>query len=262
MTSNGGDARHEAFQVLVEDHTDRLEETLRVKVYDRELELSLLLKEDELAPLFSGAAWAGTLLWDAAAHLTKRFLVKYRDKLARADNTMGVIELGAGIGVPGMAARIAGARHVVITEQDDLLELMHRNLADNASVLRIGDVFPEAKHGAIHARPLSWGTKETTAYLDKHADEPVDVILSCDCIYEPLYGKSWKELAETMELLCVKYPHALVMMCVERRNEDGIDKFLSFVETNTQLQWTLEEETIGTENNPLQLYYLRLPTTN
>ncbi|GLE07866.1 hypothetical protein PINS_up018608 [Pythium insidiosum] len=248
--------KDDALQVFAEDNVDRLEESIRVKVFGQELSLSLLLKEDELAPLFSGAAWAGTLLWDAAVHLTRRFLEQYREQLSRSDNQLRVIELGAGIGVPGMAARVAGAHHVIITEQDDLLELMHRNLADNASVLRK----TTARSAGIHARPLSWGVSETTKYLDEHADEPIDVILSCDCIYEPLYGQSWRALAQTMEILCKRYPHAAVLMCVERRNQDGIDKFLAFVDQETQLMCTMVEETIGGTNNTLQLYSLKLST--
>jgi len=39
---------------------------LTITFRDRILNVSLLLSEDELAPLFDGAAWAGTQLWDAA----------------------------------------------------------------------------------------------------------------------------------------------------------------------------------------------------
>ncbi|KAJ0400173.1 hypothetical protein ATCC90586_000780 [Pythium insidiosum] len=246
--------KDDALQVFTEDNVDRLEESIRVKVFGQELALSLLLKEDELAPLFSGAAWAGTLLWDAAVHLTRRFLEQFREELRDPDNRLRVIELGAGIGVPGMAARVAGAHHVVITEQDDLLELMHRNLADNASVLRT----TAERSAGIHARPLSWGISETAKYLDEHPDEPIDVILSCDCIYEPLYGQSWRALAQTMQLLCERNPQAVVLMCVERRNQDGIDKFLAFVDDETKLECTMTEQTIGATNNTLQLYSLKL----
>lgn len=54
-------------------------------------------KEDELAPLFSGAAWAGTLLWDAAIYLTRHFLATYSDQLQSPTNKLRVLELGAGM---------------------------------------------------------------------------------------------------------------------------------------------------------------------
>lgn len=157
-----------------------------------------------------------------------------------------------------MAARIAGARDVVITEQDELLELMHRNLTDNDKVLRISSEFDRVEHGAIVARPLSWGVKETRAYFAENPNEPVDIVLSCDCIYEPLYGKSWKPLAQTMELFCQENTKCVVIMGVERRNQDGIDLFLDFVTQETQLTWELREEALGSKSNRLELYYLRI----
>lgn len=161
-------------------------------------------------------------------------------------------------GVPGMAARIAGARDVIITEQDELLELMHRNLEDNAKVLRIPSDYNRADHGTIVARPLSWGVAETRAYFAENPNEPIDIVLSCDCIYEPLYGKSWKPLAQTMELLCQANQKCVVIMGVERRNADGIDKFLEFVTQETQLQWELRDTAVGSKNNRLELYYLHI----
>lgn len=150
-----------------------------------------------------------------------------------------------------MAARVAGAKHVVISEQPELVELMERNIADNAAVL--------TSNGSIAAREFSWGVAETQAYLTKYPNEPIDLVLSCDCIYEPLYGKSWMALAQTMEALCVANKNCVVLMGVERRNQDGIDKFLEFVSNETRLQWTLREEATGTKKNRLELYYLNLP---
>ncbi|RLN37465.1 hypothetical protein BBO99_00004962 [Phytophthora kernoviae] len=253
-------------QVFAEDNDGKLEESTRVRVNGKDLNLTLLMQADELAPLFSGAAWAGTLLWDAAVHLTRRFLTDYRAQLSSPTNSLRVLELGAGIGVPGMAARVAGAKHVVLTEQDDLLRLMYVNLAANAEVLRLpsGEEFDTdvENKGAIVARPLSWGVQETKEYLEKFKAEQVDVVLSCDCIYEPLYGTSWRELAQTMELLCLANPKCVILMGVERRNADGIDKFLAFVETTTQLECRLDEQTMGTNNNRLEVYYLGLPTAD
>ncbi|KAG3249868.1 hypothetical protein PI124_g5480 [Phytophthora idaei] len=250
-----------AVQVFPEDNVDKVEESTRVRVNGKDLNLTLLMQADELAPLFSGAAWAGTLLWGAAVHLARRFLTDYRLQLEDPSNSLRVIELGAGIGVPGMAARVAGAKHVVLTEQDELLRLMHVNLAANADVLNLpsGEEDVDDK-GGIVARSLSWGVQQTKEYLAQYPNEKVDVVLSCDCIYEPLYGTSWRALAQTMELLCLANPKCVVLMGVERCNQDGIDKFLDFVDKQTKLQCRLDEETIGTNKNRLEVYYLDLET--
>lgn len=158
-----------------------------------------------------------------------------------------------------MAARVAGARDVVITEQDELVELMHRNLAANAAALRISSDYTKETSGTIVARPLSWGVDETRAYLAAHPLEPVHVVLSCDCIYEPLYGTSWQPLAQTMELFCHATPGCVVLVCVERRNADGVDDFLAFVTRETALVWELREHAEGSKKNRLELYYLRIP---
>ncbi|KAI9913696.1 hypothetical protein PsorP6_006151 [Peronosclerospora sorghi] len=239
------------------EKVDNVERATRVQVGEQALHLTLVMQEDELAPLFSGAAWAGTIVWDAAVHLARRFLRDYRVKLTDTTNSIRVLELGAGIGVPGMAARMAGAKYVVLTEQPELLRLLRVNLAANKHVLRMchDDEEHVKEHGEIVARALSWGVHETEAYLTQYRDEKIDVVLSCDCIYEPLYGSSWRALAQTMELLCRANPTCLVLLSVERRNHDGIDKFLAFVEHETTLAWKLEEETT---NNRVQVYSLAL----
>ncbi|CEG50389.1 Putative N2,N2-dimethylguanosine tRNA methyltransferase [Plasmopara halstedii] len=243
-------------EVFPEENVNKVEETIRVRVNGKDLNLTLVMQADELAPLFSGAAWAGTLLWDAAVHLTRRFLHDYHHILQDPHNLLCVLELGAGIGVPGMAARIAGAHHVVLTEQNELLRLMRVNLAANAAVLNLSHNH-ETK-GGIVARPLSWGVSETKEYLTRYATEKIDVVLSCDCIYEPLYGKSWQALAQTMEMLCLANHATVVLMAVERRNKDGVENFLTFVDTQTQLQYRLEEQTVVKKMIQLEVYYLRL----
>ncbi|KAJ8548476.1 hypothetical protein ON010_g11197 [Phytophthora cinnamomi] len=156
-------------QVFPEQNVDKVETSTRVRVLDKELNLTLLMQADELAPLFSGAAWAGTLLWDAAVHLARRFLTDYRQQLEDPSNSLRVIELGAGIGVPGMAARVAGAKHVVLTEQDELLRLMHVNLAANAEVLRLPGGEELADGGVSGAIPRRKGGRGAVLRLHLRA---------------------------------------------------------------------------------------------
>ncbi|KAL0587522.1 hypothetical protein ABG067_002818 [Albugo candida] len=221
------------------------------------LTLSLLLKEEELAPLFSGAAWAGTVVWDAAIYLTRYFLHHYGTELRNALRSTRVLELGAGIGVPGMAARIAGADSVILTEQEDLVDLIHRNIKSNANALGVHPA-NDKKEQAIVGRVLSWGKESINTYLKTYHDEQIDFVLSCDCIFEPLYGDSWKALAITMQEICELNPECSVFLSVERRKEDGVDRFLEHVDASTSLVSKLLEKSIGSAENLLEIYQLKL----
>ena len=69
------------------------------------LNLDLKLSPDDLEPVFSGAAWAGTVLWRAAAVLVDRAFLG-ADAVQIKGRTC--IELGCGLGVPGMACARLG----------------------------------------------------------------------------------------------------------------------------------------------------------
>nr|CCA27477.1 conserved hypothetical protein [Albugo laibachii Nc14] len=249
-------------QLLPSSNDDtKLNESVEVLVNGTtKLTLSLLLKEEELAPLFSGAAWAGTVVWDAAIYLARYFLHHYgailRDKL----RSIRVLELGAGIGVPGMAARIAGAESVILTEQEDLVDLMHRNLKGNANALGL-DAANDKKEQAIVGRVLSWGKESIHNYLMTYQDEQIDFVLSCDCIFVPLYGDSWKALAITMQAICETNPQCCVFLSVERRKEDGVDSFLEYIASRTILISKLLEKSIASAENLLEIYQLNLQET-
>ncbi|OQS07676.1 hypothetical protein THRCLA_00335 [Thraustotheca clavata] len=193
------------------------EERIVVDVEDKSLDITLLLDEHELAPLFCGAAWAGTLVWEAAVALSNYVLNEVDLKPLR------VLELGAGLGVPGMVAGLLGAKRVVITEQPELVPLIRTNIRRNIASL-----------SSVEAKILSWGREATTSFCDEMG--LFDLVLSCDCVYEPLYGESWRDLAQTMDVLCQHNPNCKILASVERRHADGINKFLSYIATDTTLK--------------------------
>jgi hypothetical protein len=57
----------------------------------------------------------------------------------------------------------------------------------------------------------------------------VDIVLNCDCIFEPLYGTSYTALAHVLSWALQQNPQALVLTSVERRNQDGVDTFLELL---------------------------------
>ncbi|KDO28338.1 hypothetical protein SPRG_06577 [Saprolegnia parasitica CBS 223.65] len=228
--------RHDAVKVCEERIVIDVDEGHR-------LDISLLLDEQELAPLFCGAAWAGTLVWEAA-ELISNYVLNELDV-----RTLRVVELGAGLGVPGMVAGILGAPHVVLTEQPELVPLLRTNIRRNFSASN------------VEAAVLSWGTEATTAFCARYG--AFDLVLCCDCIYEPLYGQSWRALALSMDVLCAANPACRVLVSVERRHGDGIDAFLAFLPDATSLSATLHRrvpkptKALCDEGDVLEIYLIQ-----
>mmetsp|Transcript_103691 Transcript_103691/g.237437 ORF Transcript_103691/g.237437 Transcript_103691/m.237437 type:complete len:257 (+) Transcript_103691:18-788(+) len=175
-----------------------------VKYKDRTLRLTQTMQEDELAPLFCGGEWAGTRLWQAAATLMDYVVDNYnmQDKV--------VLELGAGLGAPGMVCAWLGAKKAILTDVEEVTGLLRRNAEDNAD------------HGCFVVEPLWWNVEGAAKLFDDHK---IDYAICCDCIFEPLYGDCWKQLSEVVTELVQK--GVVCLVSVERRNHDGVDKFLA-----------------------------------
>lgn len=104
-----------------------------------------------------GAFPYGLLLWDSAVALA--------DALARMGKLGGcrVLELGAGVGLPGLVARAFNADVVQTDHAPEAIELCRRNAARNGIC-------------GIDARPLDWlRWADTTGY---------DMIIGSDILYD------------------------------------------------------------------------------
>jgi hypothetical protein len=113
--------------------------------------------EDAFAPIFSDA-WTGSRVW-AAAHV----LVDHLRESSHAGALAGarMIELGAGPGLCGLAAAGLGAASVLITDQEEMVELMRRNIALNPELL------------CVSAAELRWGSELPASTVQP----PYDIIL-------------------------------------------------------------------------------------
>ena len=80
--------------------TEVCEDEMRVTFpsLGRSLELTLIQSEFEIEPIFSGAAWAGSVFWAAAQVLVEKLLLTGEEPVAGRS----VLELGCGLGIPGM----------------------------------------------------------------------------------------------------------------------------------------------------------------
>jgi Lysine methyltransferase len=107
---------------------------------------------------------------------------------------------------------------VVLTDKDPLPKQLAANCKAN---------FGDAYGRSIRACELDWSRQGVSRLM---ADSPstnfFDVVLNCDCVYEPLYGQSWKLLVEAMDELLRINPATIMITSLERRKADGVDKFL------------------------------------
>mmetsp|Transcript_32831 Transcript_32831/g.103950 ORF Transcript_32831/g.103950 Transcript_32831/m.103950 type:complete len:249 (-) Transcript_32831:84-830(-) len=204
----------------------------------QQLELGLIMAPDEIEPLFSGAAWAGTTLWPAATLLCD-FILNGFDH-GRMKPGARVLELGAGLGAPGFVAAALGA-DVVITEQQELVRLLAQNAARN---------FAGEAAQQVSVRALDWSAAAASEITEAFGGW--DVVLASDVVYEPLYGDSWQALADCLQALLLPSPSLVAYISAERRTKDGIDKFLSRL-GDLGMEYAVERE----EGESLLIYAVR-----
>lgn len=91
----------------------------------------------------------------------------------------------------------------------------------------------------VQAAAFSWERATARAIADQHGGG-FHVVLSCDCVFAPLYGLSYIPLAESIHELLLCQPGALegvpgkgaqgkplAIVCMQRRNGDQVDEFLA-----------------------------------
>lgn len=210
----------------------------------RELSLSTTLNETEIAPIFNGTQWAGTQVWRAAV-VAIQYLMLMREGTERnADETIEatrnmpcvgpdtyILELGCGLGLPGMIIHEITNCSVVLTDMNSLVEQLKTNLDAN---------FPlQSASRKIAAHALDWSKDGVQSLLDAcpehHNGKGFDIVLNCDCIFEPLYGKeAWQSLVSCQEALLQHNPHTMLITSLERRRADGIENYLAAMEQVAQ----------------------------
>jgi predicted nicotinamide N-methyase len=197
------------------------------------MELSTCLPEDEIAPMFHGTQWAGTRVWRAAI-VALQYLEQQNNnasssatKIVRPEST--VLELGCGLGVPGILLHKLFDCHVVLTDMDVLVEQLRQNLVTNGLTNTTSDNTPPK----IQAQPLDWSVKGLEELFRATDMQTFDVVLNCDCIYEPLYGDSWKMLLKVQEELLKANPATYMLTSVERRKFDNIELYLQGLEDSS-----------------------------
>jgi Lysine methyltransferase len=210
-----------------------------------ELNLSTRLPQECIAPMFDGTQWAGTRVWraavvalqyllgynndenDATGAKAVRSCVEEDEQRPRISKDTTVLELGCGLGVPGMILHTHYGCRTVLTDKDDLVEQLRENICTN---------FPNyVSNGMIQAQPLDWSVSGVESLLSQVQLPYFDVVLNCDCIYEPLYGKSWQLLLAVQVELLRRHAFTVVLTCCERRRADGVDLYLEAAQASRHI---------------------------
>lgn len=195
------------------------------------LNLSTVLQEGSIAPLFDGTQWAGTRVWKAAV-VGLEYILRQR----QSEKLGALLELGCGLGVPGMiwkqvlnADEGSSSPRVVLTDRDSLVPQLQANVEENFA----GD-------SSIEAVALDWSTEGIASLLESEKETHntvFDVCINCDCVYEPLYGrKAWESLVDVLSEIALTSPSTLLVTALERRNADNVEGFLAGLEATGRVE--------------------------
>ncbi|RMX62165.1 hypothetical protein DD238_003602 [Peronospora effusa] len=110
-----------------------------------------------------------------------------------------VIELGCGIGVPGLAAAALGAKEVILTDMPMAIPWIQANIEQNQMLGLIA--------GNVVAQGLMWGKQEALAL------QHFDIILCSDLVY----GQRDISLMLVQTIVQLAHPNTLVIVAHEAR---------------------------------------------
>lgn len=185
--------------------------------------------DDPLAELDGAEDHLGSVMWNSNSvvleHLSSSMLSK-----STGAKGVGVIELGAGVGVLGIALAAGGAR-VLLTDLKELVPLMAHNIQRNRKqYLQNG--------GSVVAATWKWGEAIPPAALKlfgRGSGETVDFVLLCDALYGN--PKDWPQLIQTLNAITDAFGDDVrVVNYCEQRVDNVEDKFMELIQRDSK--WT------------------------
>lgn len=194
--------------------------------------------------------------WGASLNLVDTLMARHRSDFAAGAR---VLELGSGLGIPGLVCASVGAE-VVLTDRADkddkfhnVLELLDENIKKN--FMGPSTRPPGVATGRAGMAEFVWSETAAKDFVAEHGY--FDFVICADCVYQPVYGKSWDELAACLDILCG--PSTEVIVALHRRTEDNAEAFLGlltnkykFLTRKQSMQFTVP---VGTAN--IEIHTLR-----
>eukprot|EP00928_Gymnodinium_smaydae_P049828 TRINITY_DN33464_c0_g1_i1.p1 TRINITY_DN33464_c0_g1~~TRINITY_DN33464_c0_g1_i1.p1 ORF type:complete len:289 (-),score=38.44 TRINITY_DN33464_c0_g1_i1:316-1137(-) len=155
--------------------------------------------------------YLGAQVW-LSGHLVARFIASRAcrafalEKGSSASGGVRCLELGAGLGVAGLAAAAAGvAREVVLTDKAEMVPLLRHNI----------DLNGLSAEGRCRAECLDWGCAPPLEW------GPFDIVLAADVIYPMKDTTCLVALRDTIFEVCKPGSNvSLVLAYHERARED------------------------------------------
>ncbi|KAI8074713.1 putative methyltransferase-domain-containing protein [Gongronella butleri] len=232
---------------------------LTVHVGDQDI----VLLQDPHSNHLGGYIWLSSVVFcsymDALAKIPKKR--NDRQEWIHLDHDKLWVELGSGVGLIGIMLAKLGIERVVITDIDELVPAMERNVEANALASwsisgrkANEDATAASWKGSVTVEPLLWNDDVAIKHIKSLGQ--IDYIVACDCIYSEA---SAVDLVATMDKLAT---NDTVIICLsEVRNQAAQDTFLEqaraifHVDLVPQPQW--QKKILGVEfEETLNLYRL------
>lgn len=165
----------------------------------------------------------GTTVWDASI-----VLAKYLEKNARKGELSRIkvknkrcIELGAGMGLAGMAFALLGADVALTDTTDAVMALLRRNVDTNmtAAALKLKDAeWAVSVAGKVSVSELDWSNKSHYEALNP----PFDYVIAADCVYSEVAVPHFLNA-----VLAMAGPKGTIVVCNEFRSQTVNDIFMA-----------------------------------
>ena len=174
----------------------------------------------------------GMVVWNSAVVLSfavRKWIVDSKRRRAHAPR---ILELGAGLGLPGLVAAAtidecnnndrnnsAGAAStpdrgaIILTDLPLVVDTLRRNVSSAMATLGLAA-------DAVSVEAFMWGDHERLGELV--GSQGADVVLCADCVY---FAKSHECLLQTFAELIRLNPSVVILMCQKRRNQRTEDEF-------------------------------------
>jgi predicted nicotinamide N-methyase len=224
--------------------------TIHIGHYD------IVLVQDPHSNYLGGYIWLTSIVF--CSYLERLYSKRDRHGWISLDRNKRWVELGSGVGLIGIMLHKLGIEDVVITDIEELVPTMERNVEANHINIRSinGRRKNEKDDNFIVVDPLFWNNQEEMSSIKAGGD--IDYIVACDCIYSEA---SAMDLVDTMDFLS---DEKTTIICIsEVRNQAAQDKFMSEAQQRFQvellpaIQWQKKVNHQVDFDETLNLYRLR-----